>query len=378
MSDADDRALETLLADGEQAWSRIKEGGRRTWLDWIKIGEAYQALVNKVLNANGLNSPNGKQWARAFSPELRARQWLNQIPKGDRSKLYSIMEDRHDIERWLETLPLEQRVTLNHPGSVLRKWKAEHGPDEREVKGPTKLELQQAANLELQDQLDAIRNALDVETTEEAVAAVTLLVEDGTTVNRNPELEAKIDELERERDKSDKTLDGALDAIKRHVTQNEKQAGRIKELEAENAELKRRLEVHEGVKKLHTEGFIERVPGQPDDLPSNEVRYRVTEAGVAAAEAEPADPKAENIGKLYDTLAARKRTSKSEMSERVHKRVRVVLANDSSLALKPDAVLEMVRGAGLKVTLAIVRRAIARVQGASPKEMTEEGPVIAL
>ena len=44
--------------------------------------------------------------------------------KGDRSRLLDVMDRLPAIESWRNTLTRTERMRLNHPSTVWRKWKA--------------------------------------------------------------------------------------------------------------------------------------------------------------------------------------------------------------------------------------------------------------
>lgn len=53
------------------------------------------------------------------------------MDKGDRSRLYQVMDNLPQIEEWRQTITLAERLKLNHPNAVLRKWKAFIEPEKR-------------------------------------------------------------------------------------------------------------------------------------------------------------------------------------------------------------------------------------------------------
>jgi hypothetical protein len=74
---------------------------------------------------------------------------LDGIDKGDRSRLMKMMDHRAEIEAWHRALPVSQRLKLNHPSTILRKWtKATEPPKAPTERKPTTLEKTEAALLE--------------------------------------------------------------------------------------------------------------------------------------------------------------------------------------------------------------------------------------
>jgi hypothetical protein len=56
----------------------------------------------------------------------------------ERSRLFAVMDNLGQIEEWRMTLTLIERLKLNHPNAVLRKWKAHMAPEERTESGEPK------------------------------------------------------------------------------------------------------------------------------------------------------------------------------------------------------------------------------------------------
>ena len=69
--------------------------------------------------------------------EWLARYKLDDMDKGDRSRLFAVMDNLPMIEEWRQTLTLSERLKLNHPSAVLRKWKAAVEPEKPKTDKPT-------------------------------------------------------------------------------------------------------------------------------------------------------------------------------------------------------------------------------------------------
>ena len=55
------------------------------------------------------------------------------MDKGDRSRLLIVMDNLPQIEQWRQTLTPTERLRLNHPDAVLRKWKTFIEPEKRDA-----------------------------------------------------------------------------------------------------------------------------------------------------------------------------------------------------------------------------------------------------
>jgi hypothetical protein len=100
----------------------------KNWNDWLKVGEALQVGREWAMNQAGTNQAVGKAYNMAFG-EWLAKYKLGDMDKGDRSRLFTVMDNLPMIEQWRQTLTQTERFKLNHPNAVWRKWKAAVEPD---------------------------------------------------------------------------------------------------------------------------------------------------------------------------------------------------------------------------------------------------------
>jgi hypothetical protein len=139
----DDR--DRVSRQGTEAWRRLKR--EKNWNDWLKVGEALLVGRDWAQNQAQTNRPQGKAYNMAFGEWLQ-RYKLDDMDKGDRSRLYTVMENLPMIEDWRRTLTLNQKLSLNHPNAVLRRWKAHMAPEPRTESGEPKPTLRDSvANL---------------------------------------------------------------------------------------------------------------------------------------------------------------------------------------------------------------------------------------
>ena len=110
---------ERVVRQGQEAWRRLKK--EKSWQDWLKVGEALLVGREWAMHQAGVNRPEGKGYAMAFS-EWLSRYKLDDMDKGDRARLFACMDNLGLIEQWRSTLTQTERLKLNHPNSVWRKW----------------------------------------------------------------------------------------------------------------------------------------------------------------------------------------------------------------------------------------------------------------
>lgn len=116
---------ERVCRQGTEAWRRLKR--EKSWGDWLKVGEALQVGREWAMNWAARNKPEGKAYTIALT-EWLTKYKLDDMDKGDRSRLYAVMDNLPMIEEWRQRLTITERLKFNHPNAVLRKWKASIEP----------------------------------------------------------------------------------------------------------------------------------------------------------------------------------------------------------------------------------------------------------
>jgi len=106
---------------GREAWERLKSG--RVWEDWMMTGTALTIGRDECLAATHTNDIGDKRYRNAFGSWME-ENGFGDMDKGERKHLFDCMEHRAEIETWRSRLALNIRLSLNHPRSVIRKWKA--------------------------------------------------------------------------------------------------------------------------------------------------------------------------------------------------------------------------------------------------------------
>jgi hypothetical protein len=93
-----------------------------SWSDRTSVGRAHLKGRTVAMREADTNEPTGRRYNQIFG-EWLTRHGFADIDKGDRSRLFEVMDHLDEIEGWLATLPTTNRLRLNHPATVLRKWR---------------------------------------------------------------------------------------------------------------------------------------------------------------------------------------------------------------------------------------------------------------
>jgi hypothetical protein len=107
------------LAD--EAWEQLN--ANPDWAKWRAIGDAMMYARNACMRDTQSNRPAGRGYNAAFSAWLAKRKF-GDMDGSDRARLFKCMDNLREIEAWRATLTETERLRLNHPSTVLRKWQA--------------------------------------------------------------------------------------------------------------------------------------------------------------------------------------------------------------------------------------------------------------
>jgi hypothetical protein len=118
---ADDARKEELAAE---AADRIKKG--QHWTDWMLIGDGLMVGRRHAMFLASTNQPKGKGYAKAFSAWMTSRAWAFELDSPTRNDLFWCVDHRSEIEIWRDTLAQNERVRLNHPSAMKRRFEATH------------------------------------------------------------------------------------------------------------------------------------------------------------------------------------------------------------------------------------------------------------
>jgi hypothetical protein len=144
-------SFEETIRLGQDAWARARAD--HTWSDWLKIGAALSVLRTEAMREAHVNKPEGRNYSTAFAAGLKKYGFEN-IDSGDRTRLFKVMTNISAIEKWRATLPLNQRLPLNHPSTVLRRWKSTSTvPAQNASPKTSAIAKLKEANIELREKL---------------------------------------------------------------------------------------------------------------------------------------------------------------------------------------------------------------------------------
>jgi hypothetical protein len=113
--------VHAAVRQGQEAWQRLRS--HSTWHDWTKVGAALVIGRAEAMRDGHVNKPRGRGYNAAINAFLK-KFGFDGLDSGDRSRLFDVMDHRPEIETWLGELPEPERLRLNHPNTVWRKWKA--------------------------------------------------------------------------------------------------------------------------------------------------------------------------------------------------------------------------------------------------------------
>lgn len=150
-----------LEREADEALDRIERG--QSWTDWKKVAELFAHGRKLAMLRGHTNKPEGKGYNLAYSAWMDAHPKLRRIDKATRNHCLQCNDAIEAIDRWRATLGDNQRQTINHPTTVLRRFRASErdGAADGAVKKTSrqaelneKLSLFEAENKALREKID--------------------------------------------------------------------------------------------------------------------------------------------------------------------------------------------------------------------------------
>ena len=148
-----DHDAERVVERGRQTSKSLRND--ETFEKSIAIGRAIEIGRNETMRLLHSDRPAGARWSRVFGAWL-AENGFDEIDKGVRSRLQNCLDNLPAIEMWRQNIGLGQRLQLNHPNAVWRKWQAAKetpkGADRSTSPPPNRKDME---IVRLQEELDA-------------------------------------------------------------------------------------------------------------------------------------------------------------------------------------------------------------------------------
>jgi hypothetical protein len=148
-----DREQSTVL-HGQEAWHRL--GRDHTWENWRQVGAPLLIGRSGAMREAGVNRPVGRRYNVVFAAWLNKFGFEN-LDKADRSRLFAVMDHLHEIETWRATLTPTQRLRLNHPSAVLRKWKSANAISQNQISRVSPIKKCREENSALKQEIVRLR-----------------------------------------------------------------------------------------------------------------------------------------------------------------------------------------------------------------------------
>jgi hypothetical protein len=154
-----DHDTETVVSRGRAAWKSLRQD--ETWEKWVAIGRAIEAGKTAIMRILNTNQPKGRAWSETFGAWLTETGFA-EIDKGVRSRLQTCLDNLPAIEAWRQMIGLTQRLQLNHPNAVLRRWQAAQSiPGKGKAPGNSGRPGLREEVIRLQSELDAAHRRLE-------------------------------------------------------------------------------------------------------------------------------------------------------------------------------------------------------------------------
>jgi hypothetical protein len=152
--------IDDTVRKGQDAWQRLKSNP--TWQDWRAVGKAHVIGRAAAMRDGHVNKPKGRSYNAAFSA-WQKKFGFQDLDSGDRTRLFQVMDHLKEIDAWLQKLPESERLRLNHPSSVLRKWKAATAKGKADPNAPPKVSPAQKLKdslINLQEENDRMKREI--------------------------------------------------------------------------------------------------------------------------------------------------------------------------------------------------------------------------
>jgi hypothetical protein len=142
----------------QEAWKRLSSG--HTLLDWMLVGKACQLLRAEAMCTAHVNRPEGRRYNQEFSDLLKANGF-DGIDKATRSRLFAILDNITEVERWLAIVPASKRLHLNHPNTIWRAYQRTIVKKPEDGKQPSHAEKLKTCLIESQEENARLKSEVE-------------------------------------------------------------------------------------------------------------------------------------------------------------------------------------------------------------------------
>jgi hypothetical protein len=154
-----------IIKTAQRALNELDKQTHKSWTYWKQVGAGFVEIRTLAMREGGANRPYGRAYTAAFARLLAHYKFADRIKDpGDRQKLVAVMDNLAAIERWMETLPPEDRRRWTHPTTIYRHWqKSLLPPRAYEGKAPAEKQVIQETLTEAVDSLRKENTGLKIE-----------------------------------------------------------------------------------------------------------------------------------------------------------------------------------------------------------------------
>ena len=195
--------------DAQEAWRRLSSGHTRQ--DWLLVGKACQLLRAEAMHTAHVNKPEGRRYNQEYSGLLKAYGFAG-IDKAVRSKLFFILDNITEIEKWLATIPANKRVELNHPQSIWRAYQRTIVKKPDDGKKPSHVEQLRASLIESQEENARLKHEIkcgDLFTRQDTARSIAAVIFRTVSPSKARAVASELNRLARTAEADDQTTTGA-------------------------------------------------------------------------------------------------------------------------------------------------------------------------
>lgn len=148
-------AMRERLEAGEAAmkWLHRGESVER----WREVGDAVNGLQTAAMELAMTNKAAGRNYNKAWSDLAEHVPHLRDLNSATRAHASWMATNWETVQRWLFTLAANQRMQLNHPTTIRRKYDAAHRVPEEKDAGLSPVAQARQTIMEQQEEIDRLR-----------------------------------------------------------------------------------------------------------------------------------------------------------------------------------------------------------------------------